>query len=309
MEEGGIVMDVMPDETRRLPSASAHVQLSLLRIQGPSYALQRSERLRISLNMGPAFRARTVGQQGQGAIACGRNALLVTPPGLSLTHQAETRAGHAGAPEPARLATFFVSPELLADCVTDLRFEPADVRVSYRALEPGAVLLPLAQALLADLLAGCPQGRRATEHLARTLVCRLLLRLREAADPEISSAANDPISRVCRHIEANLQEPLSLSSLAALAGWSQYHFCRVFSEAAGKSPHQFVMAARIEAARRLLWGPEGDKAKPGLSMLDVALACGFNSSSHFSTQFRRSTGQSPRAWRTGRARQFGAETL
>jgi AraC-like DNA-binding protein len=227
--------------------------------------------------------------------SCERNGLLVTPPDLELDHRSSS--WKRGALKPAKLAVFIVSRELLTDCLTGLGLRSSDVDMTYRALEPGTVLLPLTQALLADLLEGSPEGKGATERLARTLVSRLLLRCRE---PVMGRQVDNPIARVCRHIEANLHEPLNLQRLSDVAGMSQFHFCRVFHGTVGKSPHQYVMCARIDAARRLIWDPVACGTGSRQSMLDVGLACGFSSSSHFSTQFRKHTGQSPLEWRATR---------
>jgi AraC-like DNA-binding protein len=297
MHDGHVEMRSTAAFAHKLPSASAHVQLRLLNIKGPDYALMKSESLRISLNMGPAFSAETSGVGGKGAISCQRNGLLITPPDLELSHRADVGRSTLRALKPARLAIFIVSRELVADCLHELGLRSRDVAVTYRAIDPGDVLLPLAQSLMADLMAGSPDGWRATESLAKTLVGRLLLRLRT---PGEAPTARDAMAKVCRHIESRLHEPLGLQCLAEVAGISQYHFCRVFHQEVGKSPHQYVMAARIDAARRLLQDPGACGAAQKPSMLDIALACGFGSSSHFSTQFRKHTGRSPLAWRSAR---------
>jgi len=57
-------------------------------------------------------------------------------------------------------------------------------------------------------------------------------------------------------------------------------------------PHRYVLRRRTERARELL-------RQPGATILEVALACGFSSQSHFATVFRALTGVSPRAYRDG----------
>ena len=71
---------------------------------------------------------------------------------------------------------------------------------------------------------------------------------------------------------------------------SPYHFARLFKQATGVSPRQFVIRRRIEAAKILL-------AARRLSIGEVALAVGFCSQSHFTTSFRRSTGITPGHYR------------
>lgn len=58
----------------------------------------------------------------------------------------------------------------------------------------------------------------------------------------------------------------------------------------GISPHQYLLQQRIERAKQLL-------KQTDQSVVDIALACGFNSHSHLSKQFRQVTGVTPKAYR------------
>ena len=73
---------------------------------------------------------------------------------------------------------------------------------------------------------------------------------------------------------------LSLGSLAARTQLSVFHLHRVFSAAAGETPKQFIQRLRLDrSAAMLLTGDD--------SVLDVALACGFQSHESFCRAFRR----------------------
>src|SRR5689334_3934044 len=54
------------------------------------------------------------------------------------------------------------------------------------------------------------------------------------------------VARVCRHIEANLEERQSLRALAAVAGLSPHHFLRTFQRATGVTPAAYADARRLE---------------------------------------------------------------
>uniref|UniRef100_UPI0035640B07 helix-turn-helix transcriptional regulator n=1 Tax=Hydrogenophaga sp. TaxID=1904254 RepID=UPI0035640B07 len=82
-----------------------------------------------------------------------------------------------------------------------------------------------------------------------------------------------------------------------IAGWSVFHFCRVFRKTTGTSAHQYLLEQRLQHAQRLLWANHNGAGKP-MSMLDIALACGFQTPSHFSACFKRHTGQTPMQWQT-----------
>jgi len=85
-------------------------------------------------------------------------------------------------------------------------------------------------------------------------------------------------------IEAHIDTDIRLSDLAALAGLSEYHFHRMFTQSCGMTPHNWVTQFRIMRAKKLL------KQAP---MAEVSLACGFSSQSHFIRRFKHQTGVTP----------------
>lgn len=94
------------------------------------------------------------------------------------------------------------------------------------------------------------------------------------------------LRNVLEYIEAHLGEPLLLCDLAAQVSLSEYHFARMFRQSMGVAPHQFVMRRRMARAKALL-------LSSNQSLTDIALACGFNSASHFSNRFKAAKGITP----------------
>ena len=92
------------------------------------------------------------------------------------------------------------------------------------------------------------------------------------------------------YIEAHLTAPLTLAELAALAAISPRHFTRLFRSSLGMAPHQYVIARRVERAKRQLAETEG-------SLAAIAHAVGFADQSHLSTHFRRHVGVTPARYR------------
>lgn len=100
--------------------------------------------------------------------------------------------------------------------------------------------------------------------------------------------------RVLEYIEARLAQRITIAELAGVANLSQWHFCRCFQRAMGMTPARYIMARRLDLARRLL--------RTELPMQEVALACGFASQSHFCDAFKREAGCRPSEYRAQASR-------
>lgn len=101
------------------------------------------------------------------------------------------------------------------------------------------------------------------------------------------------IELMIRWIEENLDQPLDLDRIAARAGYSPFHFSRLFVQQTQRSVMAYVRARRlVRAAKRLL-------AEPDLRLVDLAAASGFDSQEAFTRAFRRLFGASPHRFRSG----------
>jgi len=113
--------------------------------------------------------------------------------------------------------------------------------------------------------------------------------LRSAPGPAETPA--DYVTRVNRAIDLvvrDLSQPLPLQAVAAASGFSPFHFHRIFKAVVGETLNQFVKRLRLERALFLM------SHAPRRSLTEVALDCGFASSSDFSRGFRQHFGQAPR---------------
>jgi AraC family transcriptional regulator len=91
-------------------------------------------------------------------------------------------------------------------------------------------------------------------------------------------------------METNMDQRISRENLADVAGLSVSHFAHQFRRSANARPYRYLLRRRIERGKRLL-----DNSK--LSILDVALAVGFENHQHFTTAFRQVAGKSPSNYR------------
>ena len=94
--------------------------------------------------------------------------------------------------------------------------------------------------------------------------------------------------RVLELIDAMLDARLTIEMLAREVGLSPAHFARAFKETMGRAPHQYLLALRLERARRLL---ETTHA----SLSDIAQRAGFADQAHFTRLFKRAFGITPGA--------------
>jgi AraC family transcriptional regulator len=189
----------------------------------------------------------------------------------------------------------FLEPRIIARVASgSFGLDPA--RISIPPLD-GLDLPQLRDAMMAvdaELAAEDAGGRLAVECLANIMAVHLLRHI-SAPRRLPSRGADGPLSRrklgdVVAFIEGNLDAGLSVGRMAAVAHLSPYHFIRQFKAATGVTPHQYVIARRVERAKRLLL--DGD-----LSLLQVAARAGFSDQSRFTHLFKRIVGATPGQFR------------
>ncbi len=86
-------------------------------------------------------------------------------------------------------------------------------------------------------------------------------------------------------IDNNYASPIDVGNIADEAYFSKFHFIRLFKKIYGKTPHQYLVAVRMDKAMQLL--------QAGKPVWEVCLAVGFESLGSFSVLFKRCQGMSP----------------
>jgi AraC family transcriptional regulator len=110
------------------------------------------------------------------------------------------------------------------------------------------------------------------------------------------------INRVIDYIEKNYAEALSLETLADIAGFSPFHFHRIFNAMVGETMAVFIQRIRLEkAAQKLIHSPRK-------SITDIAFECGFSGSSVFARTFKSTFNMSASDWRCGGYRYYSKES-
>ncbi len=109
-------------------------------------------------------------------------------------------------------------------------------------------------------------------------------------DSTATTALDDRIERVCRHLQASLDEP-SLQQLADIAGCSPTRLHRLFKQSTGLTPKQYAAALRAD---RLRTGLEQQER-----ITDAFHDAGFGSSGRFYENAPKLLGMTPKQWRAG----------
>jgi AraC family transcriptional regulator len=146
----------------------------------------------------------------------------------------------------------------------------------------------------AELAAGGPGGSLAAEALANVLAVHLVRHVLAPRRPTRGRDGTLPRARlraVVEYVEDHLGAGPSLDEMAAVARVSPYHFARQFKAATGLPPHQFVIARRVERARRLM------QTGSDVSLAEIAACAGFSDQSRFSQHFKRLAGVTPGEFR------------
>jgi AraC-like DNA-binding protein/DNA gyrase inhibitor GyrI len=105
-----------------------------------------------------------------------------------------------------------------------------------------------------------------------------------------SNHYTERINLVLDHVSAHLTSNLSLNALADVAGFSPFHFHRLFRALTGETLNAFVTRKRLERAAQLMRG------SPGASITAIALECGFSAPSDFTRTFKKQYGLAPSQW-------------
>jgi transcriptional regulator GlxA family with amidase domain len=107
---------------------------------------------------------------------------------------------------------------------------------------------------------------------------------------------NALVQKMLSYMSAHYSEKIQLSDIAAAASYSESECCRTFKRFTGESIMSYLKTFRLEQSTHLL-------TQSGLSVSDVAYACGFSSTSYFIRLFREQFGLTPHCYQQKHLRQ------
>lgn len=165
---------------------------------------------------------------------------------------------------------------------------------SRGSLDFGTTFLIKDNELSARLLLAADFARRAMERMKRQEAVfdafEMLIRRygRRSGQSLTEPIAMAPIQIAIDYIMANLGRRLSIEEIAAKAELSEFHFMRLFKQHTRMTVHQYIINKRLEFAKIML--------ASGVSPASTALEFGFYDQSHFTAQFRRTFGLTPKSY-------------
>ena len=193
--------------------------------------------------------------------------------------------------DASHLTAVFAPAKLVGRHLDEVGIAGDPFRSAYATLSHAPHVMQKMEAIWLALEEGGPANNLLVDGLFLALLGQMLVEQTDrrafAAVPELGTPQLD---RVVDYIEAHFDAPLLSAELAGIAGMSLAQFGRSFKAATGATPHAYVTLRRIEHAKRFLHGRD-------LTLTQIAFCCGFSSAAHFSSVFRRVTGNTPSAYR------------
>ncbi|WP_420998407.1 AraC family transcriptional regulator [Cupriavidus sp. 30B13] len=169
--------------------------------------------------------------------------------------------------------------------IKSLRSPPASGRQD-------SVMRQLARLLLPALHSGLPNETLLVGHLLLAMHEYIAMQyggLDPSAKPLKGALPPWQLKRATEFMLAHLAQSISLEHVAAHCSLSINHFVRAFRQTTGKTPHQWLIQQRLDAAMQLL--------RTGhVSLSQAARACGFADQSHLTRVFSARVGVTPGVW-------------
>lgn len=167
------------------------------------------------------------------------------------------------------------------------------IELEHKVIFPDPTILHVAQLLKSEAVNGGLSGNLYVESLRNLLAIHLLRNytgVKEKSSSEVGVLDSLKLQEIKDYIEENLAEELTIANLAGLVPMSEFHFARTFKSLLGEPPHRYILKRRIERAKILLKVTQ-------YSAAEIAYQVGFSNPSHFTSQFRKLVGATPKVYR------------
>jgi AraC family transcriptional regulator len=186
---------------------------------------------------------------------------------------------------PSRHVNIYFGADSFEDHELAAAFESSEPR--FNLAVPG--MRSLVNQLVDELQHPDMRSADAADCLARLLLLKLARHLR-AARVSARSLTSQSHDRLRDYVMAHLSQRILVADMAGAVRLSPDRFALEFKAQTGQTPHQRVLALRLERATDLLKGSR-------MSLAEIAGACGFASQQHLSNVMRKHLGTTPGRYR------------
>ncbi len=189
-----------------------------------------------------------------------------------------------------------VAPTLMDSIIEASDIEAHRVELLSHTFSYDHTVERLGLALLHELYSSGLNTRLYAESLANALTVHVLRHSSTLQQRELrvtSELSQARLRHALDYVQEYYTQDLSVAELAAVSQVSPSHFAHLFRTMMGMAPHEYLIACRVEHAKRLLLTKD-------VSLHEVAYSCGFADQSHLTRHFRRMVGVTPGALRQER---------
>jgi AraC family transcriptional regulator len=231
---------------------------------------------RLSLNLTPARVTGGIVGERPRSYDAHRYSLFMAPAGAEMQWRKEASSRHL---------TLYFRPDLFDG--DEESATPLARQALHNLSVPG--LRPLADQLVDELRHGGPYNLEAADCMAHLMLIQVSRHLRRAQDGT-KALGTSSMKRLNDYVLAHLGERILVADLARQVGMSIDRFACTCKMQTGQSPHQFVLALRLQRARHLL-------RHSSVAIAEVASACGFSNQQHLTNAMQRHAGVTPARYR------------
>ena len=172
--------------------------------------------------------------------------------------------------DPWELGWIFLEG-VCCDAFYDIAF-PKEIKL-IKTLDPGYV-----KNVFNDLSRKIMIGKLCGELACCNIVSQLWSKI--LCDLQADKVQDPQIQKIIEFMRLNYKRRLTVSEITEVFSVSTAQLCRKFKKITGMTPYEYTLFLRIDQAKRLL-------LNTGLTILDIAVETGFDSSSHFSQCFKK----------------------
>ena len=127
--------------------------------------------------------------------------------------------------------------------------------------------------------------------ISKYIVAILTELLLSKGNNNTASTKQNSLSEIITFINESFAEPITLQELASRANLSLFYFTRIFTKEIGMTPHQYLIATRLNSAKFLL-------ISTTMSVKEIAYKTGFTSESSFCSTFKKWEHTTPSQYRS-----------